>query len=254
MQILGISRSEFESRVKLALESATGNTPKLSSIRKTTVLLCHGGTGQGQSEHTLEQFFSDTPAYPAQASLSPETVALIVSLLTSLDKAVAKDFSVCEASLKQCPLNSEELPLARLAIAFAMYRDLQDMPEDFQLAKTPLAGHLGQSVCERIEQLIPPVHELRSLHDSPWERLIKTASTTSALQQAIAISYCYETLVREGPGGNPILRLSSVDVFDTLTAVPEHWRQHCKSLTLACIDDALSAVGATRSEAEENGL
>lgn len=253
MQIVGISRSEFESRVKQALQGATGNTPKLSSIRKATVLLCHGGTSQGQNEHTLDQFFSDAPT-SVQASLSPETVALIVSLLTSLDKAVAKDFAVCETSLKECPLNSEELLLARLTLAFSMYRDLQDMPQDFQLAKTPLAGHLGQSACERIEQLMPPVHELLSLHDSPWERLIKTASTTSVLQQSIAISYCYETLVREGPGGNPILRLSSVNVFDALAAVPEHWRQHCKALTLACIDDALNAVGATRAQAEEFGL
>jgi hypothetical protein len=60
LRISGISRAQFEQRLAQAIEAVSGNpVRKISRIRRAMTVLFHGGTGPGQNEHTLEQFFPD---------------------------------------------------------------------------------------------------------------------------------------------------------------------------------------------------
>lgn len=87
LRISGLSRAQFEKRLADAIESVTGNPiRKISRIRRAMTVLCHGGTGPGKNEHTLDQFFTDgAPSDQAQ-----EERCLLVQLKT-YDLALTAD-------------------------------------------------------------------------------------------------------------------------------------------------------------------
>lgn len=63
LRISGITRDAFEKRFADAAGAITGSpVRKISRIRRGMTILCHGGTGPGQNEHNLDQFFVDEPA------------------------------------------------------------------------------------------------------------------------------------------------------------------------------------------------
>lgn len=93
LRISGITRPEFEQRVAHALEVFSGNpVRKLSRIRKATTILCHGGTGPGQNEHNLDQFFADEPA---GASRDTDNRCLVIQL-KFYNFEVSSDIAVLE--------------------------------------------------------------------------------------------------------------------------------------------------------------